>query len=138
MAYFIFGVIISLGLVFVLFRALVLRLRINWDNRNKSWQLYLAPVILAVLLVWTVISQVYPRLYDSLSLISSQSEMVEVTLKRENIKTFYLEIEGERYFYCPATIDWQEDSYLQINYSPKMHYIVTVNKLASLPDDTGR
>ncbi|HHU06873.1 MAG TPA: hypothetical protein GXZ59_00835 [Clostridiaceae bacterium] len=122
--YFIIGLIISLLLVFALCRLLFSLLRVNWNNNNTKWFTYLFPVVISILIAWTAITQLYPRLLDVVHLANGQYELIEVELAEENIKFNRIEIDGTKYYHMPFAYSWPSNEKLQILSSPNMNYII--------------
>ncbi len=122
--YFLLGLIISLFLVIALTRLLIVLLRNNWNHNNQRWFSYLFPVVIAVLIAWTTITQLYPRLIDSVHLINGNYELSEAVLAEEDIRFNHIQIEGVSYYHLPLFYSWPVGERLQIMSLPNLNYIV--------------
>lgn len=134
--YFVFGLLVSLLLVLFLIKILITLLRVNWNHNNQKWYSYLFPVIIAIVIAWSTVTQLYPRLMDLVQLANGHYNLTEAVLTPNDIKGNYIVINDIRYYHSPLGYDWPIGDKLQIMSSPNMNYVIrfTAVKEAS-PDD---
>ncbi|NLK02713.1 MAG: hypothetical protein GX314_06610 [Clostridiaceae bacterium] len=134
--YFVFGLLVSLLLVLFLIKILITLLRVNWNHNNQKWYSYLFPVIIAIVIAWSTVTQLYPRLMDLVQLANGHYNLTEAVLTPNDIKGNHIVINDTRYYHSPLGYDWPIGDKLQIMSSPNMNYVIrfTAVKEAS-PDD---
>ena len=101
--YFLSGLLASAALVFALLVLLVLALRNNWNHANRMRLSFIAPILLAVAIVYFCVTEFVPRAFDLVALAGKHYDVADLDLKEPQRGRSSLISEGQFYYFMPGT-----------------------------------
>jgi hypothetical protein len=99
-------------------------LKINREHRNRFAPGYLSPVALTALFLILMLSLTIPRLLDSISLLTENYAITEVSVGPDSLGWNSLQTGGHRYFYNQWQIQLEPGERYRIEYTPRSRYLV--------------
>ena len=133
-AYFLAGLVASAAMILALLALLVMALRSNWNHANKLRISYIAPIFLAVAIVYFSATQLIPRSFDLLQLLSRQYGVAEIDMEAVQLGRSSLILEGDSYYFLPGTFEAASQGRYQIMYTPGTHFVIHVTTLGDTLD----
>ncbi len=135
-AYFLLGLLASFALVIAFFAILIMLLRNNWNHANR-WKLsYIAPTIMVVLIIYFSMTELIPRSFDLLQLVTRRYEVMEIDMRDVKLGRSSL-IVGERsYYFVPGSFDGGAKGRYQISFTRHARFVIHMSSLGESLEDS--
>lgn len=132
--YFLTGLLASAALVFALLVLLVLALRNNWNHANRMRLSFIAPILLAVAIVYFCVTEFVPRAFDLVALAGKHYDVADLDLKETQLGRSSLISEGQSYYFMPGTFEKNSRGRFQIIFTPGTRFVIRATYLEDSPD----
>lgn len=132
MFYFFSCLGLSLALSLFLFVALWRGIKVNRKRKNQRPISYLLPVLLTLGLVWVAATQALPRTLDSIVLFSGGLPSEEVSLSEEQIGSFRIEHQDQRYRYNRWQFEFSSGQAYRMTYTPYSRHVIDIEEISEI------